>query len=259
MSIIYVLSNGGKQITLKNAEKELMEMLVEKTNEAGRVLTSKEFEQYPDMPKPNCYAIYCRDGSFSASAIRAYKQTEHYRAEEERRRQQVRDDWDEDSIKEVIKGFYERHNCLPSMQQLNGHFEGLPPFSIVMKFLGRDRRNWLSMVQGAQPTDSAGPSVDTQPVLATATEEPTTEEPTTEEPTYEKGVPVEELVIEKTDERSSDNTALVVGANENEEFLIEEQLQLESEVGESQKIIVEVKINLPNREPIKITFTTTQA
>lgn len=254
MSIIHVLSNGGKQITLKNAEKELMEMLVEKTNEAGRVLTSKEFEQYPDMPKPNCYAIYCRDGSFSASAIRAYKQTEHYKAEEERRRQQVRNDWDEDSIKEVIKGFYERHNCLPSMQQLNGRFEGLPPFSIVMKFLGRDRRNWLSMVQGVQPTDSARPSVDSQPVPATATEEPTTEEPT-----YEKGVPVEELVIEKTDEQSSDNTALVVGANENEEFLIEEQLQSESEVEESQKIIVEVKINLPNREPIKITFTTTQA
>ncbi|MBR2998408.1 hypothetical protein IKF34_01350 [Candidatus Saccharibacteria bacterium] len=213
------------------------------------------------MPKPNCYAIYCRDGSFSASAIRAYRQTEHYKAEEERRRQQVRDDWDEDSIKEVIKGFYERHNCLPSMQQLNGHFEGLPPFSIAMKFLGRDRRNWLSMVQGVQPTDSAGPSVDTQPVPATVTEEPTTEEPTTEEPTYEKGAPVEELVIEKTDEQSSDNTALVVGANGNEEFLIEEQLQLESEVEESQKIIVEVevKINLPNREPIKITFTTTQA
>ena len=67
--------NNGKSVWANNPEQFLMELLVEKTRQAGHIISFKEASQDPEMVEPNNYAPYF--GSFSEATKIAWRKAKN--------------------------------------------------------------------------------------------------------------------------------------------------------------------------------------
>lgn len=68
--LIFLNKNNGDVFSTSNPEKDLMDLLIDKTKTLGHMLTFDEASTIPDMVEPNSYAFYF--GSFSNAAKLAW-------------------------------------------------------------------------------------------------------------------------------------------------------------------------------------------
>ena len=233
----FFTTNGGvEQFHCESPTKDLMRVLVEKTEAAGRILTSEEFAKYPELPKPNHFAYYF--GSFSEAAKQAYAKTEHYKNAKMREKLEPKKAYQEAEVRQILVDFYKKRRYLPSVSQLDkGRFGEMPPLAVVQQFFGKTRRDWMNEIIKDFRTEETPPEPRIEETLPT---EETPPEPHTEETlSVEEETPAEEPIIEEEETPAED--------------LNIEEIQVKKHESDSGEVTIEVTINLPSlKKPIKI-------
>ena len=165
--LLFFSKNDGNKFSTENPEKDLMDLLIEKTISAGHMLSFEEASKDPEMVQPNNYAYYF--GSFGEAAKMAWRRarppnkksdglTEQgrklvetlqktrqitgtpYRREvswmSELQKKTPRGKnarYTVEEIKEALKEFYNRNGRLPSSKDAKRYDSGLPSWPTLIK------------------------------------------------------------------------------------------------------------------------------
>ena len=182
--LLFFSKNNGDKFGTENPEKDLMDLLVEKTISAGHMLSFQEASNDPEMVQPNNYAFYFE--SFSNATriawlkarpsingqIGSVEQTSktatmsgktHQHTEIPRRKEVI---WMSESkeekqkgkgarytveeVKSVLVDFYSRTKRLPSQKDAQEYDSGLPSWGTLIKFLG-PKSGWQAIIDNGQP------------------------------------------------------------------------------------------------------------
>lgn len=194
--LLFFSKNNGDKFGAEKPEKDLMDLLVEKTISAGHMLSFQEASSDPEMVQPNNYAFYF--GSFSDAAKIAWLKARpsingqigsveptlktatmsgktHQHTEIPRRKEVI---WMSESkeekqkgkgarytveeIKSILVDFYSRTKRLPSQKDAQEYSSGLPSWGTLIKFLG-PKSGWQAIIDSGQPiVGSEIPSVTTE-------------------------------------------------------------------------------------------------
>lgn len=182
--LLFFSKNNGDKFGTENPEKDLMDLLVEKTISAGHMLSFQEASNDPEMVQPNNYAFYFE--SFSNATriawlkarpsingrIGSAEQTRktatmsgktHQHTEIPRRKEVI---WMSESkeekqkgkgarytveeVKSILVDFYSRTKRLPSQKDAQEYGSGLPSWGTLIKFLG-PKSGWQAIIDNGQP------------------------------------------------------------------------------------------------------------
>ena len=172
--LLFFDKNNGDKLSTNSPEKDLMDLLVDRTISAGHMLSFKEASEDPEMVKPNSYAFYF--GSFSDAArtawykakanltklsvisSRSLEEFTHKGGETMSEIQQKKHKgkgsrYTIEEVKKVLVNFYERTGRLPTQDDAREYDSGLPSWNTLIKFLG-PKTGWADIV-GTRNIDQA--------------------------------------------------------------------------------------------------------
>lgn len=274
--LLFLNKNNGDKFSTENPEKDLMDLLIEKTKTLGHMLTSTEASEDPEMVQPNNYAFYF--GSFSEAAkiawrrakppssssgglteygrkvVEALRKTRQLTGKPYRREVNWMSEFQErehrgkgarytvEEVKKALVDFYNRTGKLPNQNDTRKYDSGLPSWGTLTRFLG-PKSGWMAIVDGA---DIAFVSQENAAITqsASATSDDAADEATIEK-TVVDGPQDEAMTAESSSETSSttsqsDDTIKVETTHQEEDNFV----------------TIEVKITLPDREkPVLVTLT----
>lgn len=194
--LLFFNKNNGEKFSTENPERDLMNLLIEKTKILGHMLTFTEASEDPEMVQPNNYAFYF--SSFSEAAKIAWSRakppdsspdglTEYgckvaealrkthkltgkpYRREviwmsefKEEKQKGKGARYTVEEVKSILVDFYSRTKRLPSQKDAQEYSSGLPSWGTLIKFLG-PKSGWQAIIDSGQPiVGSEMPSATTE-------------------------------------------------------------------------------------------------
>ena len=280
LKLLFFDKNNGDRLSTDNPKKDLMALLVERTEKLGHMLSFAEATEDPEMVQPNNYAFYF--GSFGEAAKIAWRKaklpnkssdglTEYgrkvveslrktrqltgkpYRREvnwmselQKREYKGKNARYNVETVKESLVDFYNRTGRLPNQSDTRKYDSGLPSWGTMIKFLG-PKKSWIAVVGG---TDTKTVSQENEAITEVVTTEiPTTPNVATGRTDTEEATtstPQEETVVVDPPE-----TSFAVPQQSNDGVKVETAHQEQDNL-----VTIEVKITLPDREkPVLITLT----
>jgi len=279
--LLFFSKNNGDKFKTENPEKDLMDLLVEKTISAGHMLSFQEASNDPEMVQPNNYAFYF--GSFNEAAriawlrakppnsnsdglteqgrklAKALKETRQVTGKPYRREVNWMSEfkgsehkgkgtrYTTEQVREKLIDFYERTGRLPKQSDIADSSNGLPSWPALVNHLG-PKTGWQAIVD-EQNTDSTPETEDcSSEITASYAPEEDNIEETSEgcgrDTKDDKKEPPTEDMTEPPQQGDQAST-------EDEDIKIYTSQQERDNV-----VTVDIKITLPDREkPVFITLT----
>ena len=266
--LLFFDKNNGEKFSTENPERDLMDLLIEKTKILGHMLTFTEASEDPEMVQPNNYAFYF--GSFGEAAKIAWRRakppdsspdglTEYgskvvealrktrqltgkpYRREvnwmsefKERKRRVKGVRWTMQEARDALSEFYKQFDRLPSQEDVK-HSDILPSWGVLAKYLG-PKSEWQAIIDGenvATTTEAKDP-LPVCDALSVDVDDADIQEDETPSPGLEAPPNI-------TEEPPQQDDCVEVET---------------SQKGQGDLVTIELKITLPGREkPVLVTLT----